>query len=47
MTDAGQLEWGESGADDLAEAGGARGLDLDARLIGLTARLARARGSLE
>jgi hypothetical protein len=42
-----QLERAEASVDGLESAAAARGLDMDARLLGLRARLAKAQGELD
>ena len=47
LIETGQLARAQASVDGLESAAAARGLDMDARLLGLRARLAKARGKLE
>ncbi len=47
LIETGQVERAQSSVDGLESAATTRGLDMDARLLGLRARLARARGQLD
>ena len=47
LIETGQLARAPASVDGLESAAAARGLDMDARLLGLRARLAKARGKLE
>ena len=47
LIETGQLDRAQASVDGLEAAAGARGLDMEARILGLRARLAKARGALD